>query len=193
MDKIANVDKLAKLSQSKENVVKKDDIVTCEKNNKKSYKNNKKLKMIEDSVIRKFCMYIYKKFDLKDVQESTLYRHIHDTFIFLVSFIALFSMNLTHMTVLFIIVSFDALAIVVRHGCPLTALERKYIKRSSCDDRDELLGALGISYNCNHEYEKQVELLINVWLLVAAKCMCIIVMRMFNIKLFNYNNIYSND
>jgi hypothetical protein len=190
MDKIA---KIAKLAQSKENVVKKDDIVTCEKNNKTSYKNNKKLKMIEDSVIRKFCMYIYKKFNLKDVQESTLYRHIHDTFIFLVSFIALFSMNLTHMTVLFIIVSFDALAIVVRHGCPLTALERKYIKRSSCDDRDELLGALGISYNCNHEYEKQVELLINVWLLVAAKCMCIIVMRMFNIKLFNYNNIYSND
>jgi hypothetical protein len=160
---------------------------------KSSSKNRKKLKMIEDSTIRKFCMYIYKKFNLKDVQESTFYRHVHDTFIFLVSFIALFSMNLTHMTVLFIIVSFDAFAIVVRHGCPLTALERKYIKRSSCDDRDELLGALGISYNCNHEYEKQVELLINVWMLVAAKCMCIIVMKMFNIKLFNYNNIYSND
>jgi len=160
---------------------------------KSSSENRKKLKMIEDSAIRKFCMYIYKKFNLKDVQESTLYRHIHDTFIFLVSFIALFSMNLTHMTVLFIIVSFDAFAIVVRHGCPLTALERKYIKRSSCDDRDEILGALGISYNCNHEYEKQVELLINVWMLVAAKCMCIIVMKMFNIKLFNYNNIYSND
>ena len=160
---------------------------------KSSSKNRKKLKMIEDSAIRKFCMYIYKKFNLKDVQESTFYRHVHDTFIFLVSFIALFSMNLTHMTVLFIIVSFDAFAIVVRHGCPLTALERKYIKRSSCDDRDEILGALGISYNCNHEYEKQVELLINVWMLVAAKCMCIIVMKMFNIKLFNYNNIYSND
>ncbi len=160
---------------------------------KSSSKNRKKLKMIEDSAIRKFCMYLYKKFNLKAVQESTFYRHVHDTFIFLVSFIALFSMNLTHMTVLFIIVSFDAFAIVVRHGCPLTALERKYIKRSSCDDRDELLGALGISYNCNHEYEKQVELLINVWMLVAAKCMCIIVMKMFNIKLFNYNNIYSND
>ena len=42
----------------------------CEKDkvNKKSYKNNKKLKMIEDSVIRKFCMYIYKKFNLKDLQ-----------------------------------------------------------------------------------------------------------------------------
>ena len=164
-----------------------------EKDNKKGYKKSKKLKMIEDSVIRKFCIYLYKKFNLKELQESTFYRHVHDTFIFLVSLIALFSMNLTHMVVLFIIVTFDAFAIVVMHRCPLTALERKYIKHSSCDDRDELLGALGISYNCNHEYEKQVELLVNVWLLVAAKCMCIIIMKMFNIKLFNYNNIYSNE
>ena len=162
-------------------------------NSKKSYNKSKKLKMIEDSVIRKFCIYLYKKFNLKELQESTFYRHVHDTFIFLVSFIALFSMKLSHLAVLFIIVTCDAFAIVVMHGCPLTALERKYIKRSSCDDRDELLGALGISYNCNHEYEKQVELLVNVWLLVAAKCMCVIIMKMFNIKLFNYNNIYSND
>lgn len=164
-----------------------------EKDNKKSYKNSKKLKMIEDNVIRKFCIYLYKKFNLKELQESTFYRHTHDTFIFLVSFIALFSMKLSHLAVLFIIVTCDAFAIVVMHACPLTALERKYIKRSSCDDRDELLGALGISYNCNHEYEKQVELLVNVWLLVAAKCMCVIIMKMFNIKLFNYNNIYSNE
>jgi hypothetical protein len=165
----------------------------CEGEGKGHYKKNKKLKMIEDNVIRKCCMYLYKKFNLKEVKESTFYRHVHDTFIFLVSFITLFSMNLTHLAILFIIVSFDAFAIVVMHACPLTALERKYIKRSSCDDRDELLGALGISYNCNHEYEKQIELLVNVWLMVAGKCMCIIIMKMFNIKLFNYNNIYSND
>jgi hypothetical protein len=166
----------------------------CEKDkgNKKGYKNSKKLKMIEDSIIRRFCMYLYKKFNLKEIKESTFYRHVHDTFIFLVFFIAVFNTNLAHLTVLFIIVSFDAFAIIVTHGCPLTTLERKYIKRSSCDDRDELLGALGISYDCNHEYEKQVELLVNVWLIVAGKCMCIIIMKMFNIKLFNYNNIYSN-
>ena len=167
----------------------KKDTESC---SKKSYRNNKKLKMIEDNVIRKFCMYLYKKFNLREIQESTFYRHVHDTFIFLVSFIVLFSTNLTHLAVLFIIVTCDAFAIVVTHGCPLTALERKYIKRSSCDDRDDLLDALGISYNCNHEYEKQIELLINVWLMVAGKCMCIIIMKMFNIKLFNYNNIYSN-
>ena len=78
----------------------------CEKAkvSKKGYKNNKKLKLIEDSVIRKFCMFLYKKFNLKDVQESTFYRHVHDTFIFLVSFISLFSVNLTHLVIIFIIV-----------------------------------------------------------------------------------------
>jgi hypothetical protein len=177
---------------NKKKSVKNDCKTDCQKRDKEGYKKNKRLKMIEDSVIRKFCMYLYKKFNLVELQESTLYRHIHDTFIFLVSLIVLFSTNLTHLTILFIIVTFDAFAIIVTHGCPLTALERKYIKRSSCDDRDDLLQALGISYNCNHEYEKQVELLINVWLMVAGKCMCIIIMKMFNIKLFNFNNIYSN-
>ena len=130
-----------------------------EEDNKKSYKKSKKFKMIEDSVIRKFCIYLYKKFNLKELQESTFYRHVHDTFIFLVSFIALFSMNLTHLAILFIIVTCDAFAIVVMHACPLTALERKYIKRSSCDDRDELLGALGISYNCNHKILKRKDMI----------------------------------
>jgi len=159
---------------------------------KKSYKNDRKLKMIEDNIIRKTFKYLYEKFDLRAVQESTIYRHTHDTFIFLISFIVLFNTNLLHLAIIFIIVSFDAISIVILHGCPLTALERKYIKRSSCDDRDDLLNALGISYHCNHEYEKQVELLINVWMMVAGKCMCIIGLKMFNIKLFNYNNIYSN-
>lgn len=159
---------------------------------KKSYKDDRKLKMIEDNIIRRTFKYLYEKFDLRSIQESTIYRHTHDTFIFLISFIVLFSTNLSHLVIIFIIVSFDAISIVMLHGCPLTALERKYIKRSSCDDRDELLNAIGISYNCNHEYEKQVELLINVWMMVAGKCMCIIGLKMFNVKLFNYNNIYSN-
>ena len=190
---MTSIPTLEKCEKDKQIDKDKDKEKNKDKDDKKGYKNSKKLKMIQDSVIRKFCMYLYKKFNLKDIQESTLYRHVHDTFIFLVSFIVLFSMNLTHLAILFIIVSFDAFAIVVMHACPLTALERKYIKRSSCDDRDELLGALGISYNCNHEYEKQVELLVNVWMMVAGKCMCIIIMKMFNIKLFNYNNIYSNE
>ena len=157
-----------------------------------SYKNDKNLKMVEDNIIRRTCHYLYEKLRLKDVQESTMYRHIHDTFIFLICVIVLFSNKLSHLAIIFMIVSMDAFSIVVLHRCPLTDLERKYIKRSSCDDRDELLNSIGVSYDCDHEYEKQVELLINVWLMVAGKCMCIIVMKMFSIKIFNFNNIYSD-
>ena len=49
-----------------------------------SYKNEKNLKMMEDNIIRRTCHYLYDKFNLKEVQESTMYRHIHDTFIFLI-------------------------------------------------------------------------------------------------------------
>ena len=156
-----------------------------------SYKNDKNLKMVEDNIIRRTCHYLYEKLSLKDIQESTMYRHIHDTFIFFICVIVLFNNKLSHLAIIFMIVSMDAFSIVVLHRCPLTDLERKYIKRSSCDDRDELLNSIGVSYDCDHEYEKQIELLINVWLMVAGKCMCIVLMKMFNIKIFNFNNIYS--
>jgi|UniRef100_A0A6C0EVZ2 hypothetical protein len=182
------------MDKDMDNLEKKDEPAVADKpvTSHTSYKNEKNLKMMEDNIIRRTCHYLYDKFNLKEVQESTMYRHIHDTFIFLICVIVLFNNKLSHLAVIFLIVSMDAFSIVVLHRCPLTDLERKYIKRSSCDDRDELLNSIGVSYDCDHEYEKQVELLINVWLMVAGKCMCIIALKMLNIKLFNFNNIYSN-
>ena len=181
------------MDKDMDNLEKKDESSTNKPANKpNSYKNDKNLKMVEDNIIRRTCHYLYEKLSLKEVQESTMYRHIHDTFIFLICVIVLFNNKLSHLAIIFMIVSMDAFSIVVLHRCPLTDLERKYIKRSSCDDRDELLNSIGVSYDCDHEYEKQVELLINVWLMVAGKCMCIILLKMLNIKIFNFNNIYSD-
>ena len=64
---------------------------------KKSYKDDRKLKMIEDNIIRKTFKYLYEKLDLRAIQESTIYRHAHDTFIFLISFIVLFNTNFVKM------------------------------------------------------------------------------------------------
>lgn len=181
------------MDKDMDNLEKKDESSSDKPANKpNSYKNDKNLKMVEDNIIRRTCHYLYEKLSLKEVQESTMYRHIHDTFIFLICVIVLFNNKLSHLAIIFMIVSMDAFSIVVLHRCPLTDLERKYIKRSSCDDRDELLNSIGVSYDCDHEYEKQVELLINVWLMVAGKCMCIILLKMLNIKIFNFNNIYSD-
>ena len=180
------------MDKDMDNLEKKDESSVKPTDKPNSYKNDKNLKMVEDNIIRRTCHYLYEKLSLKEVQESTMYRHIHDTFIFLICVIVLFSNKLSHLAIIFMIVSMDAFSIVVLHRCPLTDLERKYIKRSSCDDRDELLNSIGVSYDCDHEYEKQVELLINVWLMIAGKCMCIIVLKMLNIKIFNFNNIYSD-
>jgi hypothetical protein len=89
-----------------------------------------------------------------------------------------------------IIISLDAFSIVVLHQCPLTILEKKYLKKTSCEERKNILKNVGIFYKCNHYYEHQIELLINVWLLVACKCLVIILLKTFNIKLIDNMKLY---
>ena len=45
-------------------------------------------------------------------------------------------------------------------------------------------------YKCDHDYERQIELLVNVFLLIALKCLTILFLRTINLKLYNYNNMY---
>ena len=83
------------------------------------------------------------------------------------------------------------MSIVFLHECPLTTLEKKYLGISSCDSRDAFLQNLNITYRCDHTYEKQIELLINIWTIVVCKILLIIFFYSFNIKLCNFNNLYS--
>jgi hypothetical protein len=70
-------------------------------------------------------------------------------------------------------------------------MEKKYLGITSCEVRREQIDSLGIMYNCDHEYEKQIELLINSWMLVAGKLLIILCLNTINIKLINYNNLYT--
>lgn len=147
------------------------------------------INQIENNSIRQISNYIYDTFHLKNINIKS-YNVIHDIFIFVIAFIIIFNNNLCYLTILLIIVSLDALSIVVLHKCPLSTLEKKYLKKSSSEERKKILKKLGILYKCDHEYENQIELLINAWMLVAGKCLIIIFLRTFNIKLFNYNELY---
>jgi hypothetical protein len=151
---------------------------------------NKYLTLIKNNNFRKLASYLYTKYNLELIRDLNMYEIIHNTFIFLVSVVFIFSLNVVHLIILLIIVTLDAFSIIALHNCPLTILEKKYYKKSSNDKRDEFLKELGISYNCNHIYEKQIELLINVWLLVAGKCLLIMFFNMFNIHLNNNNQLY---
>ena len=107
------------------------------------------------------------------------------------AFIILFNTNIIHLCCTLVIVSLDAFAIVVMHGCPLTNLEQKYLNTNSSKERCDFFKKCGIVYTCEHEYDKQVELLVNVWVLVVAKCLLITCFNTFQIKLQNTNQLYA--
>ena len=162
------------------------------KKNKLNKLNTEAEKLVNNNIIRKISNFLNDTFHLKEIKYNSCYLIIHTIFIFLISFVALFNNNIYHLCIILIIISLDAFSVVVLHECPLTTMEKKYMNLSCCDIRNENLKKMDILYNCDHNYEKQIELLINSWTLIAGKCACIIFLKTFNLKLFNYNNIYSN-
>ena len=115
---------------------------------------------------------------------------MHYLIVFLVAFMCLFNNNINHLCILLIIISLDALSIVVLHECPLTILEQKYLKINNRKIQSFFFKNSNILYKCNHEYEKQIELLINIWVLISTKILLLIFFNMFNYKLHNFNNTY---
>jgi len=97
--------------------------------------------------------------------------------------IILFSKNLIHLSIILLIISLDAFAIVVRHDCPLTDMEEKYLGISGKRQINEFLKSSGVVYNCSHLYESQLELVINFWALTACKIVMLICLKMLKIEL----------
>lgn len=97
--------------------------------------------------------------------------------------IILFSNNLSHLALILLVISLDAFAIVVRHDCPLTEMEEKYLGISGKRQINEYLKNYGIVYNCSHLYESQLELVVNFWALTACKIVMLIILKMLKIEL----------
>lgn len=108
------------------------------------------------------------------------YQFIHYFIIILIGIVMLFNNNPFYLTLLLIVISLDAFSIVILHNCPLTILEQKYLKTSLVKDRMKNFRKSKIMYRCNHIYEQQIELLINVWCLVACKILFILTMKTIN-------------
>jgi hypothetical protein len=144
---------------------------------------------ILDNSFRRLTKIYYEKF-FRYWSEKIWYYDLHNFYVFLLSFIMLFSNNLIILTSILAIVTLDAFSVIALHECPLTTLERKYLKRTSWKDRNKILKSLNLSFKCNHMYESQLELLINVWMLISSKMLIIGFFRMFNITLFNDYGIY---
>ena len=145
---------------------------------------------LKSNIFRKGVAHLKKYIRLDQLRFSDLYMEIHSAFVVAVGFIGVFNIHLFHLCALLVIVSMDAFSVVMLNECPLTAMERKYLGHTGCDVREEFLKNMGIMYNCDHTYEKQIELLINVWMLIAAKILIILVLNTFQIKLANVGGLY---
>jgi hypothetical protein len=170
--------------------IKKDKEDNIIKKKKKKPKNKK----TDENIIRIISNIVLnssKKIGLTQEILGIIYTYSHYFYIFLISFIFSFNTNIIHLCILLIIITLDGFVVILLHGCPLTLLEKKYLNTSSCEKRCNDLKNLKIVYKCEHEYEKTIELLINIWMLVAAKCLITIFFNTFNFKLQNYNNIYA--
>ena len=125
-------------------------------------------KFLKNNILGKFIGYYYV--------------FAHYMILILSAIIILFNNNPFYLTILLIVLSLDAFSIVVLHSCPLTILEEKYLKNSLVKKRMQVLKKSKIVYNCNHKYEQQIELLINVWLLIACKILFILTIQTINKK-----------
>jgi hypothetical protein len=111
------------------------------------------------------------------------YLFIHHIIISVGCFVFFFSNRIFYLSVLLNMIILDCMSIVFIHDCPLTMLEKKYLDNSLVESRQKSFKDMGIVYECEHEYEKQLELLINLWSFIALKIFYIIIMDMTNIKL----------
>ena len=174
----------------------------CENNIDKSLKPKKikkpKIKKLEQpnecidinsNIIRKISNKLHGLFNFKNFK-GDLYYNLHLYFIYTIGVIIMFSTSINTLGIILLIISLDAFSVVILHECPLTTMERKYLGYSSCDKRNDLLKNSGIMYNCDHNYEKQIELLINIWCLIASKCLMIMLLNMFNIQLLDASKIF---
>jgi len=153
-------------------------------------KENDIIQQIENTIIRNISKFLNEKLGLTYKNLGLFYKYMHLLFIFIIGFITIFNNNVIHLCIVIVIISLDAISVILLHECPLTTLEKKYLKTTSCEERRTFFDKLNILYNCDHEYEKQIELLINVWSIIAFKCLIIIFLKTFHFKLNNYNHIY---
>jgi hypothetical protein len=156
------------------------------RNNKK---NNIKMQ-IKNNLTKKIKKYLSKFINFKKMKGLTYY-YLHCFFILIIIFIVFFSTSKIELIIVLIIITLDAMSVIYLHECPLTTLEKKYLGYSSCDERNYILKKNNILYKCNHTYEKQMELLINVWCIVAIKCLIIIFLNMLDVKINDANNVYA--
>ena len=145
------------------------------------------LKHYNKNNIRKILFWIKPYFNFFI---GSYYRYIHMIYMIICSIILLFSNNIIYLSALLIIIITDICSVVIIHDCPLTYLERKYLKSSFIKEFIKIIKKLGIHYKNIDAYEYQLEILGIVWMLISFKIMMLILINTFNIQYESHIVIY---
>jgi hypothetical protein len=130
--------------------------------------------LVNTSIVQKL-----KKFF--DTLPGIYYCTIHMLFMVLIGVIIFFVTNKTYLCMTLLVISLDAVANVVFFDCPLSSLEKKYLNTSMVETRLTSLQKWGMMYANDRCYDTQLEVIINGWILCAAKILTLIVMDSFHI------------
>lgn len=149
-----------------------------EKKNKHKCKNNL-------NIFYHFIYKFFKKCGILTFLKSPYYGTVHSIYGLCIAIIIIVNNNICNLLAVLCIISLNALSIVILHECPLSMLEKKYSKTSLSDNKRVTYKNLGILYNCDHSYEQELEIIINVWLAIAFKCILLLLLKTFNVKSLN--------
>ena len=158
---------------------------------KKDKKDKSLYTFLKNNIVRKWSNAFNGTYDLKTLFKKEIYSLLHHIYGFLICFIVVFSTNINYLLISILIVALDGISIIFLHQCPITMLERKYIGDSDSEFRQRIMENLGISYQCDHIYEQQIEFVINVLFIITMKLFAIMVMRTFKYKLNDDSELYS--
>lgn len=130
--------------------------------------------------INELCNNFFIKNGVSKEIIGTYYQWAHNLIIYGGGFLILFNSNPIHLIILLIIITLDGVANTIRHNCPLTEMEKKYLGTSLTEERKKTLCNAGILYKSSDNiYESQFEVIVNMWTLTAVKIIVILIVRSF--------------
>jgi len=108
------------------------------------------------------------------------YKIVHLTYAVVLALLVMFEMNLGHLCVLLFVVSVQVAGIVLFQGCPLSQMKRVLSQKK----KRRLLQQCCIGFHCNHEYESQIQTMVQLWLMISLKMFTLMLVK--TIQLFLY-------
>lgn len=154
----------------------KDNKDNKEKKIKKENKHKDISKQLKDNNVRKMSQYLGPY--VKNSVIGAYYYYIHLFIMTMCGLVIFFSKNIHYLTILLIIVTLDLILMVILHDCPITMYEQKYLGTSGIADKNKFLKSLGISHQCDHYYEVQLETVINIWCVIVSKISSLITFKL---------------